>query len=287
MVLAATATFSRADCVDGVRNSTAAERDYEQRALAALAALIPATSANMALRGKPFDFKTLPPPRANFCKSERQDRGWEDVVGAGYLFTWPKADQDRRPGERRQLLDQIASIEALPSDQAAQHQQLNEQARAAYNSQPKKARRSDPELSDADRKLAEQKVAEGKALDEEAKAIMSAHLAKVKAQTDPLRAKANALQARVQELQLTFKMNSRQLDSESATHVIASVGSPGEDGGLKANNVVAIVSDRGSIPASENVPQQALFGAIDQTRMRALLGKSLPSISESESTAPR
>ncbi len=287
LALAACTIVARADCVDGVRESTAAERDYEQRAVAALAALIPATPENMALRGKPFDFKALPPPRASLCKSDRPDRGWEVAVGTGYLFTWPKADQERRFAERRQLLDQIAALEALPPEQTAKYQQLNEQSRAAYNSQPKKARRSDPELSEADKKLAEQKAAEGKSFDEQAKAIMSAHLAKSKAQTDPIRVKADVLQARVQELHLILKMNTRRLESDRPTDVVASAGNPGSDGELKANNIVVIVSDRASIPTSLNLPQQTLFGAVDQARMRALLGKPLPAVSESEASARR
>ena len=287
LVLAAITTVAQADCVDGTRDATPAERDYGQRAAAALAALIPATPANMELRGKPFDFKALPSSVGSFCKSSTKDRSWEVTAGAAYLFTWPKADLDRRFAERRRLLDQIAALEALPPEQAARHQQLTEQARTAYNSQPKKARRSDPELSAADRQLAAQKVAEGDALNAEAKAIVSAHQASVNVHAAPLRAKAEALQARVQELQVTFKLNTKNFVAADAGAAIVSFGSPSPDGGLKASNIVAVVTGAQLVPIAPSEPRQTLFDAIDQTRMRALPGKPLPSVAESETIAAR
>lgn len=286
LVLSVFTTAARADG-NCAREPTAAEHDYHQRAVAALAALIPATPANMELRGKPYDFKT--PPRISGegspCSRERKDRSWEIAVGASYLFTWPKTDQDRRFAERRQLLDRIAALETLLPEQAARHKQLIEQSRAAYNSQPKKAKRSDPELSAADRALAEQKVAEGKALDEQAKAIERAHLASVKAQTESLRAAADALQPRVQELMVTFKMNTNKFTAADANAAIASAGSPRPDGSLKASNIVAAITGSQLVPLPPSAPRQALFDAIDQTRMRELLGKPLPSVAESEVVA--
>jgi hypothetical protein len=287
LVLAAITSIARADCVDGTREATAAERDYGQRAAAALAALIPATPANMELRGKPFDFKAPPSSLGSLCKSSPKDSGWELSASAAYLFTWPKADQDRRFAERKQLLDQIAALEALPPEQAGRHQQLSEQARSAYNSQPKKARRSDPELSAADRQLAAQKVAEGDALDAQAKAIVSAHQASVKAHAAPLRARAEALQARVQELQVTFRMNTKKFVATDVGAATLSFGSPSPDGSLRASNIVAVVTGAQLVPIPPSEPRQALFDAIDQTRMRALPGKPLPSLAESEANAAR
>lgn len=288
LVLSVFTTIVRADG-NCAREPTTAENDYHQRAVAALAALIPATPANMTLRGKPYDFKT--PPRiageGSPCSKDRKDRSWEIAHGASYLFTWPKADQDRRYAERRQLLDQIAALETLPLEQAARHQQLSEQSRAAYNSQPKRARRSDPELSAADRKLAEEKVAEGRALEEQAKAIERTHRAGVKPRTEPLRIAADALQPSVVELLLTFRMNTNRLATADASAAIASVGSPSPDGSLKASNVSATITGPQFVPIPPGAPRQALFDAIDQSRMRALLGRPLPSVAESEAAAAR
>lgn len=269
---------ARADCVDGTREITAAERDFFERAVAALVASIPATPANMELRGKPHDFKA-PPRLPSLCKGRREG-DFEVGVSAAYLFRWPKADADRMSAERKQLLDQIHALEALPPEQAARHQQLTEQSRAAYNSQPK-AKRGGPPLSDADRKRAEQKVAEGRALEDHAKAIERAHLANVKAQTDALRANAGALQTFPQELQVTFGMNVRQFAAADARVVSTNFGnpSPNRSAGLKVNNAIAIVS------GPQGAPRQTLFDAIEQTRLRGLIGEPLPAVAASEAGA--
>ena len=269
---------ARADCVDGTREITAAERNFFERAVAALAASIPATPANMEQRGKPHDFKA-PPRLPSFCKGQREG-DFEIGVSAAYLFRWPKADAERMSAERKQLLDQIAALEALPPEQAARHRELTEQSRAAYNSQPK-AKRGGPPLSDADRRLAEQKVAEGRALEDQAKAIERAHLANVKPQSDALRTKADALQTSPQELQVTFGMNVRQSAAADARAAIASFGnpSPGRSAGLKVHNTIAVVS------GPQGAPRQALFDAIDPTRLRSLLGNALPAVAESEALA--
>ena len=272
------ATNARADCVDGTREMTAAERDFYARAMAALAASIPPAPANMALRGKPFDFRQ-PTSMPSFCRGQREG-DFDVAVSAAYLFTWPKQEADRMGAERRQLLDQIKALETLPPDQAAQYQSLVEQSRAAYNSQPK-AKRGGPPLSDAERALAEQKAAEGKALDDKAKAIERAHLAGVKPQADALRVKADALQTYPQELQINLGMNRRTLPQPDERTLAATSGaaSPGRSAGLKVTNVALAVTG----PAG--MPRQALFDAVDRSRLQALVGKPLPTVAESEALA--
>ena len=272
------ATNARADCVDGTREITAAERDFYARAIAALAASIPPAPANMALRGKPFDFRQ-PTSMPSFCRGQREG-DFDVAVSAAYLFTWPKQEADRMAAERRQLLDQIKALETLPPDQAAQYQSLVEQSRAAYNSQPK-AKRGGPPLSDAERALAEQKAAEGKALDDKAKAIERAHLAGVKPQADALRVKADALQTYPQELQINLGMNRRTLPQPDERTLAATSGaaSPGRSAGLKVTNVALAVTG----PAG--MPRQALFDAVDRSRLQALVGKPLPTVADSEALA--
>ncbi|MCA3181453.1 MAG: hypothetical protein O9345_01700 [Burkholderiaceae bacterium] len=58
LALAGAASTSFADCVDGVRKATASEQSFAARAAPALAAAIPAPTANAVRRGAPFDFKS-------------------------------------------------------------------------------------------------------------------------------------------------------------------------------------------------------------------------------------
>lgn len=271
----ALSTFAHADCVDGVRQATPAERDFHQRATAALLALIPPPQPSSELRGKLPDFKALP-SIADFCRGEKLG-SFEVTMGASYLYKWPNAEAERRSAERRQLLDQITALEQLPPEPAARYKALTEQAREAYNSQPK-AKRGGPPLSDEDRKLAEQKIAEGRAIDAQAKALLDAHLAQVAPQVQPLRAKADALQPYPQEIGVVLKLNARRFEEADPRVVRHDFGSP-HRGGLAVSNVTV------AFGGPEGPARQRLIDAVDLARIQAMVGAPLPAVAESEARA--
>ncbi|MBI5907883.1 MAG: hypothetical protein HY853_04800 [Burkholderiales bacterium] len=75
-------------------------------------------------------------------------------------------------------------------------------------------------------------------------------------------------------------MNARQLPADT-TGLSAAYGSasPNRSAALKVNNLVWTVS------GSDSPLRQALVDAMDRTRLQALVGKPLPTVSESEAVA--
>ncbi len=264
---------AHADCADGVREATAAELDFNARAYAALVALLPPPPANTTLRGTPRD-ASKPERTPSFCKSDREG-AFEVIVGAAYLHTWPRGEADRLSAERKQILRQVDALEALPPEQAARHDALVQQAREAFNSQPR-AKRGGPPLSDAERQLAGRKIAEGNALDEQARAILKAHRERVAPDVNVLRAKADALQASPQELGVQLRLNAARLETAGETRRVQSKahGQP-RKGGLVVHNVVVAVG------GPEGEARQRLWDALDHARIQAMVGAPLPSVAES------
>lgn len=265
-----------ADCPSGVRPVTPAETEYVTRALAALAATLPATPQHMERQGPPFDFKQpakLAPP----CKGSPEG-SFETNVSAGYLFKWPKEEAARLDTERRKVRDEMAALKTLPPDKAAQYKDLVDKSRAAYNSQPK-AKRGGPPLSDEDRKLAEQKIAEGKSFDDQARALLKAHGDSVKPQLDALAAKEASLQSYPQQFRVVLAINAKQLPASAENVAAFGAASPKGNAGLKVTNAMVVVDG----PAGR--PRQVLFDAIDKAALQALVGKPLPSAAQSEAAS--
>ena len=276
LILAALATAALADCPSGVRPVTAAESDFATKALAALAATLPATPQHMERQGPPFDFRQpakLAPP----CKGSPEG-SFETSVSAGYLFKWPKEEAARLDTERKKVRDEMAALKTLPPDKAAQYKDLVDKSRAAYNSQPK-AKRGGPPLSDEDRKLAEQKVAEGKAFDDRARALVKAHEDSVKPQLDALTAKETSLQSFPQQFRVVLAINAKQLPASAENVAAFGAASPKGNAGLKVTNAMVVVDG----PAGR--PRQVLFDAIDKAALQALVGKPLPSVAQSEAAS--
>ena len=274
--LALVSAQALADCPSGVRPVTPAETEYVTRALAALAATLPATPQHMERQGQPFDFKQpakLAPP----CKGSPEG-SFETSVSAGYLFKWPKEEAARLDTERRKVRDEMAALKTLPPDKAAQYKDLVDKSRAAYNSQPK-AKRGGPPLSDEDRKLAEQKVAEGKAFDDRARALVKAHEDSVKPQLDALTAKETSLQSFPQQFRVVLAINAKQLPASAENVAAFGAASPKGNAGLKVTNAMVMVDG----PSGR--PRQMLVDAIDKSALQALVGKPLPPVSQSEAQA--
>ncbi|MFO1221045.1 MAG: hypothetical protein U1E89_22005 [Burkholderiaceae bacterium] len=271
------AGMAHADCVDGVRATTAAELEFNAKAWAALVALLPAAPPNTAMRGAAPD-ASKPERTPSFCRGEREG-AFEVVVGKGYLFTWPRADADRMSNERKQLLEQVRVLETLPPDQAARYDALVQQSRDAYKDQPR-AKRGGPPLSSADQQLSDRKGAEAKALYDQAQAILNAHLASVAPEASALRAKADALQTYPQELGVQLRLNASRPDATvDPKRVQLHIHGEPHKGGLVVHNVTVAVG------GPEGGARQRLWEALDHARIKALVGAPLPGVADSAARA--
>jgi hypothetical protein len=271
--------IARADCVDGTRAASPSEIDFATRGFGALAAALPAPIPNSERRGAPPEIGKA--PALSFCKGQREGDFTVDVA-QGYLYRFPKADADRMFAERKDVERRIEALEALPPEKAAEQKALFDQARAAYDAAPRRARK-DPPLSPEAQALADRKQAEGRALEDRANAVARAHKESVRAQTEPLRRQADGLQSFPQELTVRYVMNAERFATTDGKAVVFTVGSPSarRSAGLKVHNVVAEVA------GPEGAARQALAEAIDRAYLQALASSPLPSVQESQARAAR
>jgi len=264
-----------ADCVDGVRAATPAELEFAARARAALIAGLPAPPVQTERRGKPHDFAER--PKFDFCKNTPIG-AFAPSVSEGYLYTFGRTDAERRSAERRRLLQQIEEIEGLPPEKEAQRKVLLEQMRAAYDAAPRRSRK-DPPLAPEQQALADKQNAEGRRLEGLANQVASDHRASVKHQTDPLRARADALNAFPQEFVLVLHVNAARFPDSAESVATFGAPSPKQSAALKVHNVVLEV--RGPAGAA----RQALIAAVDRDYLQGLVGQQLPEVSASQARA--
>jgi hypothetical protein len=271
--------FARADCVDGTRTATSAEVDFGTRALGALAAALPAPIPNSERRGAPPEIGKA--PALSFCKGQREG-DFLIAVGQSYLYRFPKADADRMFAERKEIEGRLAALETLPPEKAAEQKALLDQARAAYDAAPRRSRK-DPPLSSEDQALADRKQAEGRALEDRANGVVRAHKESVRAQIEPLRRQADALQFYPQELQVRYVINVERFPTPDAKAIVYTFGAPSarRSAGLKVHNVVAEIS------GPEGAARQALADAVDRAYLQSLASAPLPSVQDSQARASR
>jgi hypothetical protein len=269
-----------ADCPDGVRATTPAEREFSVRALAAAAAALPNAAAPVE-RVRAVDFGKLDPV-SDLCSGTRTG-GFEVEAGASYVRKFSPAEIEARNARRRALEKQIEQLRALPPERQAEQDALNRQARAVYDTVPRRSRK-DPPFTPEQQAIVDQRSAEGRALEDKARRVQVDHSASVEPQVAPLREQAYALDTSPQQLSVTIVVNPPEWDLRPERNLkIASFGamlkSPG--GGLAVKQVAVIV--RGPDGAAKD----ALFAAVDQDYLRGLLNKPLPDVAESRERAAR
>jgi hypothetical protein len=264
-----------ADCVDGVRAATPAELEFAARARAALIAGLPAPPAQTERRGKPHDFAER--PKFDFCKNTPIGT-FAPSVSEGYLYTFERTDAERRSAERRRLLQQIEEIERLPPEKEAQRKVLLEQMRAAYDAAPRRSRK-DPPLTPEQQALADKQNAEGRRLEGLANQVAQDHRASVKYQTDPLRARADALNAFPQEFVLVLHINAARFPESAESVATFGAPSPKQSAALKVHNVVL------EVRGPEGAARQALVAAVDRGYLHGLVGQQLPEVGASQARA--
>lgn len=276
LLLACTCSIVRADCADGTRQATPAEIEFATRAHAALAASLPATPIGMERFTPAHDFKR-PIRLGPSCRSTPPGE-FGIAHAVSYHFKLPKEEIARMDAERQRIREEIAALQMLPPDKAAQHRALTEQSRAAYDAQPRTARGGQP-LAEDERKLAEQGNAQGKALDDQARAIKRGHEASVKPRVDALLAREDSLRTAPQRFDVRLTANVRRLPAPGDT--VAAFGLPAAYG-KSALTLTNIVLEVVGPPAPA---KKMLFDAIDRSALAALVGKEPPTVAQSEAAA--
>jgi hypothetical protein len=271
---------ARADCVDGVRSATPPEQEFHQRALAAAAAALPNAAAPLERRGA-VDFANLPPLR-DLCGGTKTG-GFQVEAGANYVRTFSPTEIEARSARRRALEKQIEQLRALPPEKQAEQDALNQQARAVYDTVPRRSRK-DPPFTPEQQAIVDQRSAEGRALEDKARRVTSDYAATVEPQVAPLRDQAYALSTSPQQFSVTIKVNPPEWDLRPEGNLrIASFGpmlkTPGAGLGVKQ---VAVLLRGPDGPAKD-----ALFAAVDQDYLRGLLNTPLPPVAASGERATR
>jgi hypothetical protein len=216
------------------------------------------------------------------CRGTRE--GDFDVQrGASYLYTFPAAEASRLTGERRIVDARIREVETLPPALEAERKALEDRARAAYDLMPRRNRR-DPPFTPEQQAEVDRRSAEGRALEDQSRAVVQRHLASVKPELESLKAERARLESFPQTIDLRIEMNARALPPAGAPGAQArtwSTGSPApqRSAGLQVRNLVVTV---GGPPGPA---RDAVFESIDTGWLQSLVGKAPPEIEASEARA--
>jgi hypothetical protein len=269
--------IARADCVDGVREPTPAEREAAKRGQAALIAGIPEAVRPLERRS-PNRSDPAAPASLSFCRGT--------PIGAftlsaadGFMYQFAREEAAARSEQRRALQRQIEELEKLPPEKEAQRKEIEAQMRAAYAAAPTRSRK-DPPFTAEQQAQVDRAQAEGRRLEDAMRRIEFDHRASVKPQTDPLRARADELQQGPQIFSVSLGMNLARfpepLPAARGTTLTFGAPSPKLSATLQPVNIVVRVEGP-SGPARD-----ALVGLIDRAYLEGLLNKPLPEVEVSK-----
>jgi len=278
LLAAALSAGAHADCVDGVREPTAAEVEFAKRARGALIAGLPGAIAPISRSGRPGD----PDERVSlgFCRGTPVGAFTPQEAGR-YSYEFTREEAAQRAAERRRLQQQVEDIERLPPDKEAQRKALEEQMRAAYAAAPRRSR-SDPPLPPDQQVLADRQNAEGRRLEDAMRKVESDHRASVKPQTDPLRARADQLQQGPQQFDVRLQMNAERFPSAGEAMLLTfGKPSPKRSATLRAENIVV------SVTGPDGPARAALVKLIDTAYLQSLVGEPLPDLAASKARIER
>jgi hypothetical protein len=275
-LIALAAPLAQADCVDGVREATPAEREAAQRGRAALIAGLP-EAVRPIERRTPNRGDPAAPASLGFCRGTPVG-AFSPAAAEGYMYQFPREEAAARSEQRRALQRQVEELEKLPPEKEAQRKEIEAQMRAAYAAAPTRSRK-DPPFTAEQQAQVDRAQAEGRRLEADARRIESDHRASVKPQTDPLRARADELQQGPQMFQVSLTMNvarfAEPLPAARGTTVTFGVPSPKLSASLQAANIVATVTG----PAGP--ARDAVVGLIDRAYFEGLLNRPLPEVAAS------
>jgi len=166
-----------ADCV--MRNSTAAEKQYNASAQASLREALPPAPASWTMKLSPTD------PMNSVCADDKPG-GFEVKVGAVYVWTRPKEDKDRIYAERRKVEKEIDNLRELPPDVKKERQVWLDKMSEAN-------RASNAAAKAGDKALARQKDAEADGYSQKGRAVRDAYWQRIQPEVDKLQARAKSL----------------------------------------------------------------------------------------------
>lgn len=275
--LAAVYPAARADCVDGVRAATPAEIAFARKArLAAMAALpVPPAGVAYAQGGQPNPDD--PPSSITMCRGSKEG-AFSSGAGSSYAFAYPQAEVDRLHAERRIVDARIQEVQALPPDLEAERRRFEEQARAVYDQMPRRSRR-DPPFTPEQQAEVDRRSAEGRALEDKARAVSARHLASVKPELNALEAEKDRLAPFPQTHQVLVQLNQRTLEPAADTRTArvwsAGVPAPELGAGLRVRNVQLKVN------GPPGPVRDALFESVDRAWLQSLVDRGLPELDAS------
>jgi hypothetical protein len=247
------AATAYADCLEGLRNVTANETQYQKRISAALKDALPAP---------PPGWKVAPVRETDvggLCKGDREG-DFEVKVSASYTFTPTKEDGDRLYAENRKLQAQIDALKQLPPEVAKERQgwldKMSEANRAS--NQAAKAGNKD---------LARQKDNEAEEYSKKGREIRDKYLAGIVTQVDELSAKQKALESGGASVNVTLtvnEQNSRAINPKSGAEFTVGAAQTPKTPGLKAHNVRVVIE-------STSTKREQIQAAIDKGKVARVL----------------
>jgi hypothetical protein len=224
------ATSALADCVEGMRDTTQRELEFNKRVSAALKEALPVPPPNW----------TLTPVReqavGGFCKGEPEG-DFEVRVTAGFTYHPPKEEGDRLYAEYKKLQSEVDALKRLPPAVARERQGWLDKMSEAN-------RASNRAAKEGNKALAKQKDSEAEEYSRKGREVRDTYLASVRKQVDDLEARQKTLDYRGSSVSVILVANERQprrLDPAAASEVVAGRLPTPKSPGLKVHNVRVVM----------------------------------------------
>ena len=220
-----------ADCIDGMREATPGETQYQKRVLAALKEALPAPPPNW----------TLAPVRepgavGGVCKGDREG-DFEIRLSASYSYRPPKEEGDRLYAESRKLQSEIDALRQLPPDIAKERQGWLDKMSEAN-------RASNRAAKEGNKELARQKDAEAEDYSRKGREVRDKYLAGIQQQVSQLEARQKTLEYRGSEVSVKLaanERNPRSPDPKAGAEIVVGKLPTPKSPGLKVHNVRVVV----------------------------------------------
>lgn len=266
--------LAQADCVDGARKSSASESDFHTRATAALIAALPPAPQGVRVTGVVADIKRL--PSIGMLCTDQKSGDFKVNASRFYVLDLTEEESNKRRAQRTALDNQLYELAQMPPEQKAKRNALQQQAEAGFTA-------TDAARKNRDEATAKARESEAKAFSQQARDLQKAHDDAMRPQTDELTKRRDAIPLAGQEAAVRLHINLAKLPGATNTvpNGIYGVASPTLSASFKVQNLTW------SVGGSDTPLRQALVDALDKSRLQALVGKSPPSVEESEAFVHR
>jgi hypothetical protein len=242
-----------ADCIDGMRDATAGETQYQKRVSAALKEALPAPPANWKLG--PVRESGI----GGFCKGDREG-DFEINISASYTYTPPKEEGDRLYTEYRKLQSEIDALAQLPPDIAKERQGWLDKMSEAN-------RASNKAYKEGNKELARQKDAEAEDYSRKGRAVRDKYMAGIQQQSDQLSARQKLLEYRGSAVNVTLVANERNPkspDPKTGAEIVVGKTPTPKAPGLKVHNVRVVLEGAAA-------KREQIQSAIDKEKLARIM----------------